>query len=574
MHSDKTETSYFFTKINNRILSLCRKIETIKGDTPELIAFVLWCLFHFVVSAYHERWFDEAVAWQIAKNATMKDLLFSVPHYEGHPFLWHLILRPLAKLGVSYSFALTLTSFVIMGSAVFLVLFKTNIPRIIRLFFPFTYFILYQYGIIARPYCLMTLCFILLAMAHKERNEHTLRYVLILFLLCLSSAFGIVIACGISLAWLVEIVRDAKFNIAKLLSDKRIKSLVLLLVLALILVAMIIPKEDTFASFSTKNEMTAKILFTSFIYTLFALPADALVTNSLNEESRLLHYSFTRSELISGVLIGMLILSLVVYYGKRKHTLLYILIPHLLFASFSACVYFTIHHIGIWYILFFYWLLITVNENGIYAERESKITLWASQLYGIAGFIIIMISVYQGINSGILDISKDYTYAKQIADYLEEKNLEKYNIMINWQERSSGSEKYSDFDMSPSMVFQYMTPADTINAYLGYNIFYNYFDGDDKAYIDHKVASQEELDKIISRWREKGYPDILVGLPNLAYVFGKKDLYNRYVAIFKASENMIWKGYAPFTGNVYIFMRKDLAEKLGIKAIPKPALFI
>ena len=63
---------------------------------------ILYCVLHFVIGHYHEPWFDEAQAWQIAKCASIKEILFKIPHYEGHPPLWHLILAIPAKLGVPY----------------------------------------------------------------------------------------------------------------------------------------------------------------------------------------------------------------------------------------------------------------------------------------------------------------------------------------------------------------------------------------------------------------------------------------------------------------------------------------
>ena len=55
---------------------------------------------------FHEPWFDEAQSWAIARSGTIKEILFEIPHYEGHPPLWHLILVPFAKLGAPYELSL------------------------------------------------------------------------------------------------------------------------------------------------------------------------------------------------------------------------------------------------------------------------------------------------------------------------------------------------------------------------------------------------------------------------------------------------------------------------------------
>jgi len=46
---------------------------------------------------FHEPWFDEVQAWMIARCATIKELLTVIPHYEGHPPLWHMILMPIVE---------------------------------------------------------------------------------------------------------------------------------------------------------------------------------------------------------------------------------------------------------------------------------------------------------------------------------------------------------------------------------------------------------------------------------------------------------------------------------------------
>ena len=54
------------------------------------------------VGCFHEPWFDESQAWLIARCVSFKELFTYVPHYEGHPPLWHLILSVFAKNGAPF----------------------------------------------------------------------------------------------------------------------------------------------------------------------------------------------------------------------------------------------------------------------------------------------------------------------------------------------------------------------------------------------------------------------------------------------------------------------------------------
>ena len=70
------------------------------------ILFFTFVVAYVLVTAFHEPWFDEAEAWQIAKCADLKTIFFVTPHYEGHPPLWHLILSVFAKSGAPVDLSL------------------------------------------------------------------------------------------------------------------------------------------------------------------------------------------------------------------------------------------------------------------------------------------------------------------------------------------------------------------------------------------------------------------------------------------------------------------------------------
>lgn len=62
----------------------------------DFITLIIYLLGVCTVTCFHEPWFDESQAWAIAKTASYKEILFTLPHYEGHPPLWHLILSTFA----------------------------------------------------------------------------------------------------------------------------------------------------------------------------------------------------------------------------------------------------------------------------------------------------------------------------------------------------------------------------------------------------------------------------------------------------------------------------------------------
>ena len=162
----------------------------------ELCVFLGYIIGVIVIGIFHEPWFDEAQAWSIARTASYHDMIFEVGHYEGHPPLWYLLLSPFAKLGAPYELSLKAVNLVICAAAVWVILYKSPFPKIVRCLIPFSFYFFYQTAVICRPYSLVMLALVLLAAFYKSRNEKPLRYILSMLLLCASHTYGLVLAGG------------------------------------------------------------------------------------------------------------------------------------------------------------------------------------------------------------------------------------------------------------------------------------------------------------------------------------------------------------------------------------------
>ena len=156
------------------IKSFCGALDKIASFKAKkrtfIIVFILYIILLSAVTYFHEPWFDEAQAWQISRCASLSDILFKIPHYEGHPQLWHLLLLPFAKTGMPYEFSLAFVNILFCAAAVWILIFRTKLPDLMRLTLPFTYFFFYQYGVISRPYSVMMLAFMLCAVFYREKN--------------------------------------------------------------------------------------------------------------------------------------------------------------------------------------------------------------------------------------------------------------------------------------------------------------------------------------------------------------------------------------------------------------------
>ncbi len=75
-------------------------------------------------------------------------------HYEGTPGLWHSILHVAIAAGLPYA-AIGIIPALFGLAAAWLRIRHSPLPLPIRLLLPFTFFLCYQYSVIARSYCLL-----------------------------------------------------------------------------------------------------------------------------------------------------------------------------------------------------------------------------------------------------------------------------------------------------------------------------------------------------------------------------------------------------------------------------------
>ena len=96
------------------------------------IAFIGFVLAYIVVSLFHEPMYDEAQAWMIARDASWRELIFDIPHYEGHPPFWHLILAFFAKSGVAFEVGLRIPGAIFCITSVWLIVYRSPFPQVVK----------------------------------------------------------------------------------------------------------------------------------------------------------------------------------------------------------------------------------------------------------------------------------------------------------------------------------------------------------------------------------------------------------------------------------------------------------
>ena len=171
------------------------------GDVLVLVLYTLvlaWAIYH------HRPWIDEAQAWLIARDDSMRDMLLRRLHYEGAPALWHLLLKLAIAVRLPYaglnSFAGT---FALLGMLVFLRF--SPFPRAFRWLLPFTFYLQYQYAAIARPYVLFPLLLFTLCILYSVREPRPILFAVTAGLLVNINLHAGIITCVFALLYLGEL---------------------------------------------------------------------------------------------------------------------------------------------------------------------------------------------------------------------------------------------------------------------------------------------------------------------------------------------------------------------------------
>jgi hypothetical protein len=148
---------------------------------PEWLALSLYGVVVAAAIHFHEPWADEAQAWQIARSLSLQQM-FQVLRYEGSPGLWHLLLWCLNRLHVSYT-GMRWSSGAIALAGVAILLLCSPFPRWLKLLLPFSFFLVYQYAVVARSYVLAPILLFSLAALWPKRFEKPIAVAVLLGLL-------------------------------------------------------------------------------------------------------------------------------------------------------------------------------------------------------------------------------------------------------------------------------------------------------------------------------------------------------------------------------------------------------
>jgi len=203
----------------------------------------------------HEPWADEAQAWLVARDFGWWQMLLAELRYEGHPPFWfallwpaiHFFRMPYAHLGYLGG------SIAILGLA--MLIFFAPFPRALRYLIASSFFFVYQYAVIARPYVLMPLLGFGAAYFYRKGLPRILPFAGCIALLIQVSSYAAVIAIALAVVYFLPLVLRWKELAEK--DRQRVIAAGALVAASLVLVIVVLyPRADS----SLMAEATGKTL--------------------------------------------------------------------------------------------------------------------------------------------------------------------------------------------------------------------------------------------------------------------------------------------------------------------------
>ncbi|WP_218081781.1 hypothetical protein [Anthocerotibacter panamensis] len=156
---------------------------------------------------HHELWSDEILAWIFARDSASLDELYRNLRYEAHPLLWYLGLYGITPFTHNPAYMQVFH----LGIATLAVAFFTHwapFTRLQKILFAFSYFPLYEYGMLSRNYGLGMLFLFLFCMLFETRKRSYLPLALVLVLLANTSIYGLMLSFALELTLVFEIFME------------------------------------------------------------------------------------------------------------------------------------------------------------------------------------------------------------------------------------------------------------------------------------------------------------------------------------------------------------------------------
>ena len=397
---------------------------TLLGLFAILLALITW---------RHEMWIDEAQAWLIARDSHSLPALFHALRYEGHPALWYLILYIPAHLWAN-PVSMQVINFVIALALAWVVLTAQELPRPIRALIIFSFFVFYQYGVIARNYELAMLLLVAAARCLIGRRQHRKLAILLLALSINTHVFAVPVAVALA-AWAFYFSKLKSWKDAgRLLRDREFLTAVVWLGIAGIIALMTVwPAKELVAQESLMPTIGGDFLVSTGAVWLAFFP-------HLPGPVQILLRPF-RASIAATFSLSLALLAITTLLLRSTTARIF----------FAACAFMEIalmavtvgrpfvHHLGFFYAT----LVIALMLDAPHGAVSNIPPRWLSnRLASVALLGLLLIQVLCAADVAQLDWRRPYSGAKGVSIWLKAHHLNRNPLVLEPSDETTGIVAY------------------------------------------------------------------------------------------------------------------------------------
>lgn len=159
--------------------------------------------------SHHVMWHDEMNAFEIALHSPTLPVLFHNLHYEGHPALWYLLLWAASFLSANPVVAQVVHTGIVIAIYLLIGLYSP-FSTLEKLLLFASYFLGFEYAVIARNYSLGLLFALLYAELRAKRPDRIVLNSALLGLLANTTVFGLIMSGVFACEYACDCVRNAR----------------------------------------------------------------------------------------------------------------------------------------------------------------------------------------------------------------------------------------------------------------------------------------------------------------------------------------------------------------------------
>jgi hypothetical protein len=377
---------------------------------------------------FHEMWRDELQAWLIARDSTSLINLYNNLQHEGTTGLWHLFLYLLTRI---FESPVTMQYFhvAISSISIFILFVWSPFTTTQKVLLSFSYFLFYEYSIIARNYSISVMLIFLACALFSRRKIFPFTFAITLFLLSHTNVFGLIFAICIFLTIFFDEIVVRKRNIVNhSLTIKEILAIIFVFLgffFASIQLLSSNDINDRLDWYFYPNLDRFKYVYQAMVGAYIPFPEISL---SFWNSPLLL----TKPSLAYLSFLPMSILSIFCIYFFRRPTsfFLYFSLSVSLLLFFYASNHGALRHKGFLFISFIsaLWIYNSCDTKN-YFKNFGKLKVFDKLKFNNLINFFFIVHFCSGLVVNILDYKYHFSSAKQTAEFLKKNNLSNLQII-------------------------------------------------------------------------------------------------------------------------------------------------